>query len=154
MNEKHNLVRAKLMLVQGMTCPACERRIVDALVETGARDVRADFQRGEVVLDPGSASEGQLREAVEAIGYRSAALQSLPSEPVAQTRQGSGQWTPLLLLLPAICCGAPLLVAAAVALGFGTWFAANSLLVVSGLALIAAALLVALWLRRREGALR
>ena len=143
-----------LMLVQGMTCPACERRIVDALVETGARDVRADFQRGEVVFDPGDASEGRLREAVEAIGYRAAALRSLPSESVAQPRAGSDQWTPLLLLLPAICCGAPLLLAAAAALGLGTWLAANRLLVVSALALIAAASFVALWLRRREGAPR
>jgi len=36
----------KLMLVKGMTCPACEQRIVDALVQTGARDVRADFDSG------------------------------------------------------------------------------------------------------------
>ena len=144
----------KLMLVKGMTCPACERQIVDALVETGARDVRADSKRGEVVLDPGDASEGQLREAVEAIGYRAAALQSLPSEPVARTGSGSNQWRPLLLLLPAICCGAPLLLAAAAALGLGTWLAANRLLVVSGLALLAAAFFVGLWLRDRSGAPR
>lgn len=51
--------------------------------------------------------------------------QPRPLEPVAQTRPGSGQWTPLLLLVPAICCGAPLLLAAAAALGLGTWLAAN-----------------------------
>ena len=143
-----------LMLVKGMTCPACERQIVDALVRTGGRDVRADSRRGEVVLDPGSASEGQLREAVEAIGYRAAALQSLPSEPVAPPRPGSDQWTPLLLLVPAICCGAPLLLAAAAALGLGTWLAANRLLVGSALALTAAVIFVALWLRPRRGAPR
>ncbi len=142
------------MLVKGMTCPACERQIVDALVRTGARDVRADSRRGEVVLDPGNASEGQLREAVDALGYRAAALQSLPSEPIARPPTGSDQWTALWLLLPAICCGAPLLLAAAAALGFGTWLAANGLLVVSGLTLGAAALFVVLWLRRRGGAPR
>jgi hypothetical protein len=81
-------------------------------------------------------------------------FQSLPSEPVARTRSRSGEWTPLLLLLPAVCCGAPLLLAAAVALGFGSWFAANRLLVVSALALAAAAIFLALWLRGRRGQLR
>jgi copper chaperone CopZ len=143
-----------LMLVKGMTCPACERKIADALVEMGARDVRANSQRGEVVLDPGSASEGQLREAVNALGYRSAAFQPLPSEAIARPRTGPDDWTPLWLLLPAICCGAPLLLAAAAALGFGTWFAANGLLVVSALGLSAAALFFILWRRGQGGAPR
>jgi copper chaperone CopZ len=147
-------VATKLMLVKGMTCPACERRIVDALVEAGPRDVNADAQRGEVVLDPGNASEDQLRGAVDALGYRSAALQPLSSEAIARPRTGSDAWTPLWLLLPAICCGAPLLLAAAAALGFGTWFAANGLLVVSGLGLSAAALFFVLWRRRQGGAPR
>jgi copper chaperone CopZ len=140
----------KLMLVKGMTCPACEQRIVDALVQTGAREVRADSRRGEVLLDPAHATERQLRDAVEGLGYRASTFQSLPSEPVAQPGSGSGEWTPLLLLLPAICCGAPLLLAAALTLGFGSWFAANRPLVVSGLALGGAALLVGLWLRGRS----
>ncbi len=89
--------------------------------------MRANSKRGEVVLE------------------------ALPSEPVARPRAGSDAWTPLLLILPAICCGLPLLLAAAAALGFGTWFAANRLPVVAGLALSVAALFVALWLRRREG---
>ncbi len=144
----------KLMLVKGMTCPACEQQIVDALVQTGARDVRADSRRGEVVLDPAHATERQLRDAVEGLGYRASTFQSLPSEPVGRTQSGSGEWTPLLLLLPAVCCGAPLLLAAAVALGFGSWFAANRLLVVSALALAAALMFVALWLHGRRGQLR
>jgi cation transport ATPase len=143
-----------LMLVKGMTCPACERQIVDALVQAGAREVRADSRRGEVVLDPVHATERQLRDAVEGLGYRATTFQSLPSEPVARTRSGSGEWTPLLLLLPAICCGAPLLLAAAAALGLGTWLATNRLLVVSALALAAAVTFVALWLRGRRGQLR
>ncbi len=144
----------KLMLVKGMTCPACEQQIVDALVQTGARDVRADSRRGEVVLDPAQAGERQLREVAEGLGYLASAFQPLPSEPVAQTRPGSDGWTPLLLLLPAVCCGAPLLLAVAAALGLGTWLATNRFLVVSTLALVAAAVLVALWRRGRRGPLR
>lgn len=140
---------AKLMLVRGMTCLGCEQQIVDALVQTGARDVRANSGRGEVVFDPAQASDRQLREAVEALAFRTTGLESLPSEPVAPTRPGSGQWTPLLLLLPAICCGAPLLLAPAAALGLGTWLAANRLLVVSALAITTAVIFIGLWLRRR-----
>ena len=144
----------KLMLVKGMTCPACERQVVDALVKTGAREVHADSQRGEVVLDPGDASEGKLRDAVELTGYRAAAFQSLPSGPVARPLAGSDHWTALLLLLPAICCGVPLLLVAAATLGFGTWFAAHRLLLLSGLAFITAGVLVVLGLRRRREAPR
>ncbi len=81
-------------------------------------------------------------------------FQSLRSEPVARTRSGSGEWSPLLLLLPVVCCGAPLLLAAVVALGFGSWFAANRLLVVSAVALAAALMFVALWLYGRRAQLR
>ncbi len=78
----------------------------------------------------------------------------LRSEQLAPPQSGTEHWTPLLLLLPVICCGAPLLLAAVVALGLGTWLAANRLLVGSGLALIAAALLVVVRLSRRNGAAR
>jgi hypothetical protein len=144
----------KLTLVEGLTCPACEQQIVDALVQTGARDARADSRCGEVVLEPAQAGERALHEAVEGLGDRVSPIQSLSSEPTARARPGSDQWTPLLLLLPAICCGAPLLLAAAAALGLGTWLAANRFLVVSTVALVAAAVLVAQWLRGRRGQLR
>jgi len=143
---------ATTVRVRGMMCPACERQIVDALVR--ARNVRADSQRGEVGLDPGNASEGPVRAAVDALGYRSAAFQPLPAEPIAWPQTGPDQWTLLWLLLPGICCGAPLLLTAAAALGFGTWFAANGPLVVSVLGLSAAALFAILWRRRQEGAPR
>src|SRR5260370_42494084 len=98
---------------------------------------------------------GQRRDAAHGEDEAKATrVQSLRSEPVARTQSGSGEWTPLLLVLPAICCGAPLLLAAAVTVGFGSWFAANRLLVVSALALAAAAVFLALWLRGRRGQLR
>lgn len=141
----------KVMLVRGMTCQACEHKVVDALTRTGASEVRADFKRGEVVLEPGSVSERQLRETIEALGYRAAGLQSLPVEPGVALGARPERWAPLVLLLPAICCGAPLLLAAAAALGFGTWLAANRLLVASGVALAAAVVATVLWLRGRGG---
>jgi hypothetical protein len=97
---------------------------------------------------------GQRRDAAHGEDEADATtFRSLRSEPVA-TRSRSGEWTPLLLLLPAICCGAPLLLAAAVTLGVGSWFAANRLLVASAVALAAAVIFVALWLRGRRGQLR
>jgi len=56
---------------------------------------------------------------------------------------------PLVFLLPVVCCGVPLLVAAAAAFGLGTWLAANRFLVVSAIALVAAALFLGVWLRGR-----
>ena len=72
-------------------------------------------------------------------------------EPVAETRPRSGQWTPRLLWLPAICCGVPLLLAAGAALGLGTWLAANRVLLAAALTLSATVIFVALWLRGRGG---
>jgi len=38
------------MRVGGMTCPSCEHHVEKALSEAGARDVAADFRRGEALL--------------------------------------------------------------------------------------------------------
>ena len=66
------------MRVDGMTCPSCERHVQKALRKAGARDVTADFQRGEALfmLD-GSAEVGALAAAVEKAGYAPG-----PVEPV------------------------------------------------------------------------
>jgi len=141
----------KLMPVKGMTCASCEGKVVDALVRAGARDVRADSRRGQVLLDPGDASESQLRDAVEELGYRAASLRPVPSDGGQAAERPSGQWGFLILLLPAICCGGPLLLIAIASTGAGAWLAANGLVIASLLALAVSLLFLGLWVQRRQG---
>ncbi len=63
----------------------------------------------------------------------------------------SGQWGLLFLLLPAICCGGPLLLIAIASTGAGAWLAANGLVIASLLALAASLLFLGLWVQRRQG---
>ena len=62
-----------------------------------------------------------------------------------QTRLGF-----LVLLLPLVCCGAPLLVAAILATGAGAWLAANRLFLGSGAALGLSAIAVGFWIQQRR----
>lgn len=99
----------KLMPVTGMTCAGCEGKVVGALVRAGARDVHADSRRGQVLLDPGQANEAQLRGAVEELGYQAASMRPMALDGGQAAERPSGQWGFLILLLPVICCGGPLL---------------------------------------------
>jgi len=146
----------KVMPVRGMTCAGCEARVVDALVREGARNVRADFRRGLVFLDPGDASESQLRDAVEELGYQAASLRPALAvgelavgEPAAE--RPSGRWGLLFLLLPAICCGGPVLLVAIASTGAGAWLAANGLVIASLLALAVSFVFMGLWVQRQRG---
>ncbi len=56
----------------------------------------------------------------------------------------------LVLVLPLVCCGAPLLVAAVLATGAGAWLAANRLFLGSGAALAVSAIAVGFWLQQRR----
>jgi copper chaperone CopZ len=140
------------MPVKGMTCADCQDRVADALGRAGARDVRVDYRRGQVLLDPVDADESRLRIAVEELGYRTASLRPVPSDG-AQTaeRPSSGQWSFLLLLLPLICCGGPLLLIAIASSGAGAWLAANGMVIASLLALAVSLVFLGLWIQRRQG---
>lgn len=35
--------------IQGMTCTGCEEHVTEALEQAGAKDVSADFRRGEAI---------------------------------------------------------------------------------------------------------
>ncbi len=145
----------KLMPVTGMTCADCQAKVTDALVRAGAREVQVNHRRGEVVLDPAAATEERLRGAVEELGYRTGSLRAVPATADAgRYERSSGSWGFLVLLLPLVCCGGPLLLIAIAASGAGAWLAANRLLVASGVALIVALLFAALWIRRRGGLAR
>lgn len=56
----------------------------------------------------------------------------------------------LVLVLPLVCCGAPLLVAAVLATGAGAWLAANRIFLGSGAALAVSAIAAAFWIQRRR----
>jgi copper chaperone CopZ len=64
-----------------MTCPSCEHHVERALAAAGAHDVKADFQRGEVLLNaPDPPDQRQLAGAVEKAEYDAGSL-----EPVSAT---------------------------------------------------------------------
>jgi hypothetical protein len=56
----------------------------------------------------------------------------------------------LVLVVPVICCGAPLLVAAVVATGAVAWLAANRLFLGSGAALLISVIAVGIWIQQRR----
>ena len=59
--------------VEGMHCDGCARTISIALQRVeGVRDAKAEFDSGlvRVSLDPQRVSEEQIRETIEACGYR------------------------------------------------------------------------------------
>ncbi len=142
----------KLMPVKGMTCADCQAKVTDALVRAGAREVRVNYRLGRVQFDPGAASEERLRSAVEELGYRTGSLRAVPAPTeVGRDERSSASWGFLVLLLPLVCCGGPLLLVAIAASGVGAWLAANRLLVASGVAVIVALVFAGLWIRRRGG---
>ncbi len=145
----------KLMPVKGMTCTDCQAKVTDALERAGAREVRVNYRLGQVQLDPATATEERLRSAVEALGYQTGSLRTVPATAEAgRDERSSGSWGFLILLLPLVCCGGPLLLVAIAASGAGVWLGANRLLVASGVALIVALVFAGLWLRRRGGLAR
>jgi mercuric reductase len=64
--------------IEGMTCLQCEMTIAEALTAVGASDVRASWHDAMATLDNGSATDEQLRRAVEAAGYRAVSIQDSP----------------------------------------------------------------------------
>ena len=62
-----------------------------------------------------------------------------------QTRLGF-----LVLVLPLVCCGAPLLVAAILATGAGAWLVSNRIFLGSVAALAVSAIAVGFWIHQRR----
>ena len=71
------------MKVGGMTCGHCEVAVGRALEGAGARDVEADFRRGEAVFAlPEAADVEALRRAVREAGYEPGAVERVGGERV------------------------------------------------------------------------
>ena len=74
------------MRIEGMTCAHCETTIAGALGAAGAEDVRASWREGLATFEPGSASDGRLRAAVETAGYR---VTGMTEDAQAERREGA-----------------------------------------------------------------
>src|SRR5438105_4533900 len=88
------------MRVSGMTCPSCEHHVEKALSEAGARDVAADFRRGEALLSlnrpPDAAT---LANAVQQAGYTPG-----PIEPVDRITLSEGELVEYRLGVEGMTC--------------------------------------------------
>jgi mercuric reductase len=86
------------MQVGGMTCESCDRHVARALRQAGARDVQADFRRGEarftLATQPDAAVLERLHRAVAAAGYEPGPVQVLAPAPAATTTAVRTAWAP------------------------------------------------------------
>jgi Cu+-exporting ATPase len=102
--DNHASTRADLP-VEGMTCASCAARIERDLARvSGVHEARVNFAAGRatVLYDPAHADEPQLRERVEALGYR------VPTE-AAEAPEAEEAAAMLRRLVPAVVLTVPLL---------------------------------------------
>ncbi|WP_273844007.1 mercury(II) reductase [Rubrobacter calidifluminis] len=79
------------MKIGGMTCSHCEVAVSRALEGAGAREVSADFRRGEAVFeDPEGVDEEGLRGAVREAGYEPRSLEDVRERRVRVETGGGG----------------------------------------------------------------
>ena len=56
--------------IEGMMCEGCENRVKNALMSlTGVNEVLANHETGEVLVKTNIDNEGEIREALEDLGY-------------------------------------------------------------------------------------
>ncbi len=88
------------MRVGGMTSPSCEHHVEKALSEAGARDVAADFRRGEALLSVnGPPDTATLANAVQGTGYTPG-----PIEPVDSITLSEGELVEYRLGVEGMTC--------------------------------------------------
>lgn len=90
---------AKLrMEVAGMTCDSCNVHVARALERAGAREVAADWQKGEAVFSAGEdISLDRLAEAVRDSGYGPGPVQTLEAEISGTGRAGAADYDLLII---------------------------------------------------------
>src|SRR6266852_4001875 len=138
------------MRVKGMTCAHCETTVATVLKDVGARDVDVDFRRAEATFKaPAGTDLAPYQEALSRAGYRAGSAEVVEGEasprpvetsPVNMAPE-SRLGTLAMVALPVLCCGLPVLAAAA-SLGSAAWLAAHGLLLAMPVAVLATALLV------------
>src|SRR5215472_15721613 len=70
------------MRIGGMTCESCEHHVQQALHDAGARDVTADYRRGEALfVVNGPAEVGLFADAVGKVGYTPGQLEPVDIVP-------------------------------------------------------------------------
>ncbi len=77
--------------VAGMTCDACERHVIGALLTSGAQDATADFRRGlATAIVPAEVDEAALAAAIRQAGYEPGTIRALdvPTQPHVVGRSG------------------------------------------------------------------
>jgi len=75
----------KEMKIEGMTCLHCEKTVAEALTAVGASHVESSWHEGLAMLASGSATDEELRRAVEAAGYRVISIQGAELNQTAGT---------------------------------------------------------------------
>lgn len=66
--------------IQGMTCTGCEEHVTEALEQAGAKDVSADFRRGEAIFELSDDQIEKAKQNISAAGYQPGEEESQPSE--------------------------------------------------------------------------
>jgi mercuric reductase len=73
------------MKIQGMTCTGCEKHVVHALAHRQARNVSADFRRGEALFElPDQVSIEVAKKAIAEAGYHPERVEELRSNGAAR----------------------------------------------------------------------
>lgn len=70
----------KQMQIEGMTCHHCEKTIAEALTAAGAQKVEANWREGRATLEAASATDTQLKAAVEEAGYKVVSIEDAKRE--------------------------------------------------------------------------
>ncbi len=74
------------MEIQGMTCTGCEEHIADALKGIGAKEIQADFRKGEVVFElPPNTAIASAKSAIAEAKYQPGETEEILSQQAIQS---------------------------------------------------------------------
>lgn len=83
-------IEQRRLSVAGITCSHCETTVRTALQGVGAKDVQADFRRGEATFTlPAAVDPTVVETAVRAAGYEPGSIEMLAPTPISSHQQDS-----------------------------------------------------------------